>query len=194
MRKLFLLIFLLSLFGELYSQCKLMNGEYIAFKENNLWGIKETKTEHVIVSPRYVELFVLNDSILLVLNESKKISFGPTYCLVINYKGDTLVSYGRGFVTLSEDINHFGKFMIDEIFEVNDRKEPYAFFITSERKCIPHDYYPCPSSSELASNSIPEYLSIIQSAEDNKNKGYYDKAIEYILKAIEIEPNNPYPY
>lgn len=113
---------------------------------------------------------------------------------MINFKGDTLVTHGKGSVSLSEDKNHADKFMLFDDFEVNNRKEFYGYFISSERKCIPQDYYPCPPSVEISNDSIPKYLAILQSAEANKSIGYYDKAIEQVIKAIEIEPNKPYPY
>lgn len=70
MKRIFLLILLFFFLGNLYSQCNLKNGEYIVFKENNLWGIKDSKNDHIIISPRYFDLFCYNDSLLLVFNKN----------------------------------------------------------------------------------------------------------------------------
>ena len=194
MKKIVFIFFLMSLIVELYPQCKSKNYKYTPFKENNLWGLKESQTNNVTVSPRYIDLICYNDSLLIVLNESKNSFFKPIDCLMINYKGDTLVSSGTGLVHLSFDVKHQGKFLLNEVYVVNGRKELYTYFISPNRECIPYDYYPCPPSVEMSNDSIPLYLSIIQKAEEFKDKGHYDKAVEQIIYTLEIEPDNPFTY
>lgn len=168
----------------------LVNGQYLeSFNEGGArWGVREKGTGRIIIEPKFKQILDCTDDYIVIRVTS---GYG-----VIDTAENVIVPFSPFYTRLFdlEDSLYHGYF-IESSFIGPDNKLPVMYWVVdSSRTCIAMEHNPCPAWKKDRDPNIPEYLSLIQKANDYHYYSQSDSALCYARNAIRLDPQNPYTH
>ncbi len=154
-------------------------------KSTNLFGIRNIKTKQIIVNAKYNSIVDFNDT-LIIIKDNDLFS-------VVDYNDNEIIAPVKYKLFFDfENPNYYGKIRALDYstFLFN------YFLVNSKGECIPQNYEPCTCLKDMVKSNVPEDLIMIQKAVDTltANPKQAMTTLEYVEKAIELNPENPANY
>lgn len=182
--KIYLIIIFLIWFQFCQSQ------QYVPFIDEVklTWGIKEQATGKITALPKFPKFYDFQDTLFLF--QTKDQTYGG-----VNERGQLILPFSKNpTYFLRSNPEHCGKPAEYAIKDPNGRKSYRLYLIDMERNCLPSEYYACPSWKKTKSDSLSEYLKLIQEGERVRYKMEIDSAVIFCKKAIDLMPDKSYAY
>ena len=163
-------------------------------KNSQLYGLKNIESGEIIFPPNYKHIFNYQDTIILLTEPDRTEGW-------MNLYGDTIVVFKKEATSLSlyyccggDSLLYYQPMSFP--YRINNKLNgTYIFIIDKNRNCITNDYYPCPPEVTKTENTnTDKYLLYIDRSIEMSEEGNYDSTYILINKAIELNPNNPFPY
>jgi len=175
--------------GQFYTDWKKTDLQIIPFKSNGLWGLKNIKTDSIVLIPTYKKVVSsYYDSTFIVRNS--EMAYGA-----IDNHGEILIRVHDDWIFFNEadTANSFGKIMTVPK-QINNKVNWREYFINSNHVCIPTKYFLCPYGVEIEKNGTFYKYIDLQKAEEKLYNHDIDSAISLFKLSIEHHKADPFVY